>query len=606
MTDWMSTRGLPRIVALCLVGGAAHVQAQPQAQDGAGVFQTVCAQCHRDGAADAPSPATLRSLPVQTILTALESGKMQAVGVGLNAAQRQAVAKYLGVAGVESIAQSAYCTGAQPSAKNEPTWNAWGIDAVNSRFQPAKEAGLTGKDVPRLKLKWAFGFPGVTTAFGTPTVFGGRVIVGSQDGTVYSLNARSGCIYWMYKATDGVRTGSIISSDGQTVFLSDLHAWVHSLNANTGALLWKAHVDEHPEASITGTPKLDGDRLYVPVAGGDEEVAAGSQTFVCCKFRGSMVALDAKTGMQIWKSYTIAEPAKMTGRTAAGVEIWGPAGASAWSSPTIDSKSGSLYFATGVNYTQPGTKTSDAVIALEMNTGRMLWSRQMIEGDVYNFGCVTDQKANCPSNPGKDLDIGSPPMLKSLGGGRRILVVASKSGVVYGLDPDQQGKILWQTKVSEGGTQGGVIWGGSSNDKTAYFSISDWNPAKPETGGGVVALDIASGKKLWSTPAPRPACLSVKGCSAAQPGATSLIPGAVFAGSLDGHLRAYATGDGHILWDFDTMRDFDTVNGVKARGGAINGTGPAIAGGIVYSNAGYSRFPVMGGNVFLAFSVDGK
>jgi len=577
-----------------------------QAQEGEKVFQTICSKCHRDGAPDAPAPSTLRSLPWQTILTALESGKMTAIGGTLSGEQRNAVAKYLGTAGAEVIPQSAHCSGAAPAMKGAPGWTSWGIDASNSRFQSAKAAGLSSADVPKLKLKWAFGFPGVTTAFGTPTVYGGRLFVGSADGTVYSLNAQTGCIYWMYKANDGVRTAITISGDGQTAYFGDLHAYAHAVNANTGVPLWKVHVEEHPEASITGTPRLEAGRLYVPVSGGEEEVAAGNPTFVCCKFRGSLVALDAKTGKQIWKSYTIPEEAKLAGKTANGTEVWGPAGASIWSPPTVDAPKHAVYFGTGVNYTQPVTNTSDAVVALDLNTGEKLWAQQLLSGDVFNFGCNTEQKLNCPQDAGKNLDIGSSPMLKSLGGGKRLLVVAAKSGMAYGLDPDKQGKIVWQTRIGNGGGQGGVIWGGSSDDKVAYYSISDWNPGKPEAGGGVVAVEVASGKILWTTPAPKPACLGTTGCSAAQPGATSLIPGAVFAGSLDGHLRGYDTASGKIIWDFDTLQDFVTVNGIKARGGAINGTGPTIVGGMLYANAGYSRFPVMAGNVFLAFSVDGK
>jgi polyvinyl alcohol dehydrogenase (cytochrome) len=577
------------------------------AQDGATVFQKVCSNCHRDDAPDAPSPSTLRSTPWQTILTALETGKMTTIGTTLSAADRTAVAKYLGTEGPEAIPQSAHCAGtAGPLSKTAASWNAGARDLTNSRFQTAQAAGITGQDVPRLKLKWAFGFPGVTTAFGTPTVYGGRVFIGSADGTVYSLNAQSGCIYWMYKANDGVRTAVIISSDGLTAWFGDLHAYVHAVNAETGKLLWKTHVEDHPQGAITGTPKLEGDRLYVPVSGGEEEVAAGNPAFVCCKFRGNMVALDARTGKQIWKSYTIAEPAKMTGKSPAGTEIWGPAGVSIWSSPTVDPVRGALYFGTGVNYTQPATKTSDAVLSFDMKSGRMLWAQQLISGDAFNFGCVTEKKLNCPDKPGKDLDIGAPPMLKSLSGGRRILIVGTKAGIVFGLDPDKKGNVLWQTRISEGGSQGGVIWGSSSDDKSAYFSISDWNPANGEAGGGMAAVDIATGKKIWSTPAAKPACLAARGCSVAQPGATTLIPGAVVAGSLDGHLRAYDTADGHLIWDFDTLQDFQTVNGVKARGGAIDGAGTTIAEGMLYANAGYSRFPVMAGNVFLAFSLDGK
>jgi polyvinyl alcohol dehydrogenase (cytochrome) len=545
-------------------------------------------------------------MPVQAILTALESGKMQAVGSGLSAVERTGVAGYLGVAGAESIPQSARCSANPPLAKNAPSWNAWGIDLTNSRFQNAKAAGISAADVPKLKLKWAFGYPGVTTAFGTPTVFGGRLYVGSADGTVYSLNAQSGCIHWMYKATEGVRTGPIISSDGKTAYLSDLHAWVHAVDAQTGALLWKTHAEENADASIAGTPKLDGGRLYVPISGGEESVAAASPTYVCCKMRGSIVALDAKTGKKVWQGFTISEPAKLTGKTTAGVETWGPSGSSAWTSPTIDTRRRAIYFGTGVNFSQPGTKTSDAVVAFDQNSGKMLWSQQLLAGDVFNFGCTTDQKPNCPASPGPDNDIGSSPILKEIGGGKRVLVVASKSGIVYGLDPDQQGKMLWNTRVNAGGSEGGVIWGGSSDAKVAYFALSDWDPGKPEVGGGVVALDIATGRKVWTAPTVKPACVGTTGCSAAQPGPTSLITGAVFAGSQDGHMRAYSTVDGKLLWDFDTNRDFQTINGIKAHGGSINSTGATIVGGMVYTNAGYSRIPVMPGNVLLAFSVDGK
>jgi polyvinyl alcohol dehydrogenase (cytochrome) len=371
-------------------------------------------------------------------------------------------------------------------------------------------------------------------------------------------------------------------------------------------LRWKAHVEEHPSATITGTPKLEAGRLYVPVSGGEEEVSAGNPAFVCCKFRGSLVALDAETGKQVWKTYTIAEPAKMTGKTAAGTERWGPSGVSIWMSPTLDLQRRAIYVGTGVNFTDPPTKTSDAILALDMDSGRILWSRQFIPDDRYNFGCMSDKQGNCPENPGKDMDFGAPPMLRSFDAGHRALIAGQKSGMVHALDPDQQGKVLWETRIGQGGGQGGVLWGAASDERLAYFSLSDWDPTKPEAGGGMFALDLATGKKIWSTPAPKPACIGVTGCSAAQPGAPTVIAGAVFAGSLDGHLRAYDTRTGSIILDVDTLHDFKTVNGIQARGGSMNGTGPTIAGGILYSNSGYSRIPSMPGNVLLAFSVDGK
>lgn len=590
------------ISTLLLVAGA-----QAQNRDGTTVFQQVCSNCHKQNSpTQAPLPDVLRKMPVQAILTALETGKMAAIGANLSASEKTAVAGYLGVAGVESIPQSAHCSSNVPLAKSAPSWNGWGIDPTNSRFQNAKAAGLTAASVPNLKLKWAFGYPGVTTSFGTPTVYGGRIFVGAADGTVFSLDAHSGCIHWMYKATEGVRTGPVISADGKTAYIADLHAWVHAVNTDTGAMLWKTHVDDGAESSIAGTPKLDGARLYVGVSAGEESIAAADPKYACCKLRGSLVALDAKTGKQLWKTYTIEEPAKLTGKTSTGVETWGPSGASIWTSPTVDSKRHVIYAGTGINYSQPGTKSSDSVFAFDEATGRILWSQQMLPGDVFNFGCTTDQKPNCPQNPGGDLDIGSSPILKEIGGGKRILIVAAKSGMAYGLDPDAQGKTVWKTMVAAGGPEGGVIWGGSADNKAAYFAISDWNPTNAQAGGGVVAVDFATGKKLWNTPAPKPACLKETGCSAAQPGPTSVIDGVVFAGSDDAHLRAYDTSSGKILWDFDADRDFQTVDGVKAHGGSIDSTGATVAGGMVYLNSGYSRIPVMPGNVLLAFSVDGK
>jgi polyvinyl alcohol dehydrogenase (cytochrome) len=598
-----STILLPAV--LCLVGSAVQIQAQDKS--GEAVFQSLCSNCHKEGSTtQAPLPDVLRKMPAQAILTALTTGKMAAIAKGLTPAERSNVAKYLGVAGVESIPQSAHCSSNAPLTKNAPSWNGWGIEPTNSRFQDAKAAGLSAADVPKLKLKWAFGYPGVTTAFGTPTLFGGRIFIGSADGTVFSLNAQSGCIYWTYQATEGVRTGAVVSPDGKVAYISDLHAWVHAVNAETGAVLWKTHVDEGESASISGTPKLDGNRLYVPVSGGEESVAAANPIYACCKMRGAMVALDTATGKQVWKTYTIAEPAKLTGKTSTGVETWGPSGATLWTSPTVDTKRHALYSGTGINYSQPGTKTSDSVMAFDEKSGNILWSQQMLPGDVFNFGCTTDQKPNCPKNPGGDLDIGSSPILKDIGGGKRILIVAAKSGMVYGVDPDAQGKIVWKTMASAGGPEGGIIWGGSADSKNVYYGITDWNPANALAGGGVVALDFATGKKVWSTPAPKPACVKEKGCSAAQPGPTSLIDGVVFAGSDDGHLRAYSTADGKIIWDFDTDKDFQTINGIKAHGGSMDSTGATIVGGMVYQNSGYSRIPVMPGNVFLAFSVNGN
>ncbi|PWU07171.1 MAG: cytochrome C oxidase Cbb3 [Terriglobia bacterium] len=593
--------GMMRIGVWVLLGCLPAV-----AQDGAELFRNHCSPCHRAGSStSAPLPETLRSLPAQTIRTALETGKMRAQGTALSPAERNLVANYLGKAErPQTIPASASCSGAGALVRSAPAWNGWGADLTNSRFQ--KAPGLTRDNVPKLKLKWAFGYPGVTTAFGSPSVFGGRVFAGSADGTVYSLDAKSGCVHWTYRAADGVRTAITISDDGQAAYFGDLEGNVYGVNANTGALLWKTRADEHLYAEITGTPKLQAGRLYVPVSGGAEQVAAANPAFACCTFRGSMVALDARNGERLWKTYSVPDEPKVVGLNTAGTVSWGPSGAALWSSPTIDVQKKAVYAASGVNYSNPPTGTSDAILAFDMEKGRQLWSRQLLPADIFNFGCTTESHANCPPKPGRDADIGAPPVLRSLPGGRRILVVGAKSGTVYGLDPDQEGKPIWETKIASGGPQGGIMWGAAADEKLAYFAISDWDPGKPEAGGGMVAVDIATGKKVWAVPASKPTCLGTPGCSAAQPAPVTLIPGVLFAASLDGHIRAYEARAGAVVWDFDTRQEFQTVDGIAAHGGSINGSGPVVAQGMVFANSGYSRLPVMPGNVLLAFSVDGK
>jgi polyvinyl alcohol dehydrogenase (cytochrome) len=502
-----------------------------------------------------------------------------------------------------TAAMAAQCSApAKPGGAN---WNGW-ADAANTRFQNAKAAGLTSQTAPRLKLKWAFGFPGVTTSEGNPTVFGGRLFVGDANGVVYSLDAQTGCTYWTWTAAAGVRASPVVDPAGKAVFIGDLKANVYALDVMTGKQVWKALADEQPMAVITGSPKLDGGRLYVPISGRDESLAATNPAYECCKFRGSLVALDAATGKRIWQAYTVHEEAKVTGQNAKGTKTLGPSGAVPWSSPTLDLQKKIVYIGTGVNYSKPQTDTSDAIVAFDMDSGRLLWSRQFTSGDAWNFACGAQDKTNCPLLPIIDSDLGNSGMLRSLGGGKRILVTSDKSGMVYGIDPDHEGKVLWKLKIAAGGVNGGTMWGGASDDKEiAYIGISDFTAGKPEVGGGLIAIQMATGEKLWMTPAPKPACAAAKGCSAAQPAPVTVIPGVAFLGSWDGHIRGYETSLGKIIWDFDTLQDFETVNSVKARGGSINSMGPGIAGGMLYITSGYGG-NAMPGNVLLAFSVDGK
>jgi polyvinyl alcohol dehydrogenase (cytochrome) len=500
-----------------------------------------------------------------------------------------------------------------PQRLDGPRWNGWGADLSNSRFQPAAMAGLTQDQVPLLQLKWAFGFLGRSAAIAQPTIVGGLVFVGGGDREVYALDAKSGCTRWAFKTEAVVRTAisfaPIAGTDQFAVFFGDVRANAYAVNATTGALVWKTKVEDHPAARITGAPTLYSGILYVPVSS-IEEVTGSPSSYQCCTFRGSVVALDIATGRQIWKGYTIPEAPRPTKRNAMGTQLYGPSGAAVWSAPTIDIQRQALYVATGDNYSDPPSETSDAILAFELATGRMLWHWQATANDSFVVSCFSADrtKTNCPESVGPDHDFGQSAILVSLRSGQRVLVVGQKSGVVHALDPDQEGKILWQTRVGKGGALGGIMWGSAADQDYVYVANSDvrFSPGgdktlDPNVGGGLFALDLATGK--ISMQVPPVSCGSRSRCSPALSAAVTAIPGVVFSGGVSGYLRAYATGDARLLWEVDTARDYPIVNGVSARGGAMDGPGPTIVDGMLYVNSGYAQWGGLPGNVLLAFEV---
>src|SRR5208282_5150440 len=361
--------------------------------------------------------------------------------------------------------------------------------------------------------------------------------------------------------------------------------------------------DAHPAATITGTPNYFKGRLYVPVSSGEEQ-ARRRPGYECCTFRGSVVAMDAASGKSIWQTYMAAETPSPHGKTADGHTIFAPSGMAIWSSPTIDAAKGRIYVGTGDNYSEPDTQTSDAVVALDLKSGKLLWSSQFDKEDIYKIECGTPPRANCAEPTVPEFDLGASPILVQPRHGKRVLLLGQKSGLVYGVDPDARGKLLWYQRAGEGGLLGGVQWGPASDGGSVYVAVSDLafqgRGPDPSKGGGISAYSVADGKLLWKTPPP--GCGDRRPCSPAQSQAVSAIPGAVFSGSIDGHLRAYAAQDGKIIWDFDTARSFDAVNSVPAKGGSLDVGGPVIAGGVVVVVSGYPGFGAMPGNVLLAFA----
>jgi len=590
---------------------------------GEAVYQRRCAGCHEQTDPRIPPRTTLQQMPSERILRTLNFGAMMTVAYPLSRDEREAVATFLGKnVPAPGPPASAFCAdrSVKLAAAAKAVWNGWSAGGNNARFQSAEAAGLSIDGVKKLKLKWAFGFDGDVTAFAQPTVVDGQVFVGSAGGVIHAMRADTGCLQWTFQASGPVRSALLAVPLGSqhALLFGDQSGWFYALQAETGKLLWKKRVEDHDATRLTGAPVAFNGVVFVPAASW-EETRSLDPAYPCCTFRGNITALRIRDGAQVWKSYMIGVP-KETGKTARGTPQWGPSGAGIWASPTLDVKRGVMYVATGDNYSSPTTDTSDAIVALDLKTGKILWSKQTLPGDAYNSSCGTD-KASCPTENGPDYDFGSSAILATLPGGRELLLAGQKSGMVYALDPARKGEIVWQVRTASPGptasTSVGVQWGMATDGQKLYAASSNSGKTRPtdpadtrrnildpNQGGGITALRLADGTKVWSAPPIVCAQGAPSGCSPAQSAAVTAIPGVVFSPSMDGHLRAYSSEDGSILWDFNTARDFTTVNGVKAKGGSMDGPGVVVADGMVFVNSGYSRFGGMPGNVLLAFQAE--
>jgi polyvinyl alcohol dehydrogenase (cytochrome) len=581
------------------------------ASSGEAVYEKRCAVCHEQINDRIPPREALQKMPSARILRALDTGAMMAIAFTINREDRLAVATYLGTnAPVAGPPASAFCAdrSVKLAATPKTSWNGWSPGTNNARFQGSDAARLSIGQVRGLKLKWAFGFDGDVMAFAPPTVIDGQVFVGSAAGMVHAMRAETGCLQWIFQANAPVRSSILVVPLGSqhALLFGDMTGWFYALTAETGKLLWKVQVETHDSTRLTGGPAAYNGTVYVPVSSWEETRAADAD-YACCTFRGSVVALSIRDGKQLWKSWMTDVPMER-GAGSHGKKGFGPSGVAVWSTPTVDRERNLLYVATGDNYSEPATETSDAVMALDLNTGRIAWSHQLTPKDVYSGAC------NGTPECGPDFDFGSSPILVHPPDDRELLLAGQKSGIVWALDPAKNGEVIWQTRVGVGGTNGGVQWGMATDGQQVFAAVSDVKRARqtsqtdtrryiidPKVGGGLTALRVADGKQEWHVAA-KP-CLegAPVGCSPSQPGAVTEIPGVVFATSNDGHIRAHSAESGELLWEFNTMRDFDTVNGVKGHGGSIDGPGAVVVNGMVFISSGYPRNGGVPGNVLLAF-----
>ena len=581
------------------------------------LFDTRCGICHNGGSPDAPLVDALKLMPEEHILAAMQTGVMRNQAMHLEEEQQQALAAYISeveVSETKNEVVKGLCAeeDTEEASNATPHINDWGMGFENRRYYNQKDLKINASNISELELSWVFAYPNASRARVQPTIAGNTLFTASQLGTVYALNRKTGCIRWTFQADAEIRSALVIERDSlhkpNRLYFSDFNAFVYALDLTTKKLLWKKKIDDHPNATITGTLSQFEDRLYVPVSS-SEIIETVDENYSCCSFRGSMVALNKTDGSMIWKTYTIKQEPAEQGKNDAGTPLQGPSGAPIWTGVTIDTFRRVLYIGTGENYSRPTTKTSDAIMAFGLDDGAIRWTTQTMTDDAWNGACVTlFRRANCPENSGPDADYGAPPILVQ-SAGKNLLLAGQKSGFVFALDPDNQGKIVWAKQVGRGGTMGGIHWGMATDGKTLFVPINDRGlydlhkdfPKSP----GMHALNVADGKILWSTiEEDRCPGFTLRGCGPGISAAITLTPEVVYGGALDGIMKAYATADGRELWAYDTKRDFEAVNGGKAFGGAIDSDGPIIVENQLFISSGYAKFGEKEGNVLLAFSVE--
>ena len=636
--------------ATLLAAACAHAAATPSEEagpppahattpDGAALYQSRCASCHDNATDRTPTREVLSKNPPSFILASMKSGAMVPMAAGLSDAEMIAIARHVSEVdtgpladvdpkaiwgdGVEGTPLDAPQCATPPRPLDlaaEHQWNGWSVTLDNAHYQP--KPGLAAADVPKLKLKWAFQYPGAKN--GQATVIGDRLFTTSMSGAVYALDAKTGCVYWRHAAGAATRTSVVaaempVGSQARTaLFYSDWTKSAVAIDADTGEQLWKTVIDDQPGLQMTGSLVYWEGKIFVPISSGNEAFAQ-SPDWVCCKFRGALVALDAVTGRILWKRYTTEAEPRPFKINSAGKEMWGPSGGAIWVAPTIDPERRAVYVGTSNSYTDMPYDNADSVLAIDVDSGEIRWARQLTPNDNYIDGCWRtgpDRPANCPDPLGPDFSIGAAVILHALPDGTDILLVGQKSGKVFGISP-LDGRIVWERQLSEGSALGGVEFGLAADKERVYAAISDI-VLGPKGKPGLWALDPATGAVIWNSPnSPTPKCRWTSfWCHGAMSQAITVIPGIVFAGAYDGHFRAYDAGTGKIVWDVDTGSEpIMTLSGRTAYGGVMDGGGPTVAGGMVYVHSGYAgRSGATGGasmrnadgNVLMAFSVDGK
>ena len=610
-----------------------HADKLPLEYLGEQLFDKHCATCHDNPAMHAPTREALSGFSKESVMVAMEFGKMQPMAAGLRQQERFLIATYLAGSAPQASEwiEQQQCKTPDTSDPVEYVGN-WGLGTDNRRFVSDANAGIDRSNVGTLELAWSLAFPRVTDMRSQPAIIGDTMYFGDKTGQIYALDRTSGCIRAHTKVFSGVRSAiSVVTlADGtQLLVFADSIATVFAMDPATLDIVWQHSARLFNTSVISGSISYYNNRLFVPISS-FEVAAAGSPSHICCTSHGGVIALDAGSGEQLWQWHATPD-ATLQGQNADGQDQFGPSGASVWTTPAIDAKRNRIYFGTGENLTHPATNTSDAIIALDMDTGALAWRFQATAGDVWNAACLNNG-ANCPQNPGGDFDFGASVIIAQDRDGSDILLAGQKSGEVFALNPDPEsteGEVLWRNRISLGTTNGGIHWGMAVSGQRLVVPVSD--PERDRPGytprPGLYALDVTTGNLLWQQAVERGCDIAEEnrpliGLESMRAGkkpelselykcsfyyglsaAATATPELAFSAGLDGKLRAYDIATGEILWQTQTAQPFTASNGIDGHGGAIDVSGQVLADGWLYVQSGYSMFGQLPGNMLLAYKV---
>ncbi len=576
---------------------------------GKAAFERACASCHDGTVKKAPHRDMVALMTPDAILLSMTDGVMQAQASVLTPQEQQDVAEYLsgdvlgGAAASIPMCESPdeFRQGAEIVGGN------WGLGIANQRDISAAQAGISSANVQQLETKWAIAMPGANRVRSQPTFAGDLVLVGAHSGGVYALNRDTGCAVWRYQASAEVRTAIAVEefATGAMAYFGDVLGNVYGLNAMSGAEVWKIRGDDHPNATITGAPTPFDGTLYVPLSSLEVSNAIDPY-YACCTFRGSVLALDGMTGEEQWRTYTILEEPEIFGQNPVGTNIIGPSGATVWNSPSIDVVNRHVIVGTGENMSSPATGTSDALIAMDLDSGEIQWVFQGTANDAWNVSCDTPRPDNCPEEDGPDFDFGGASVVMETTDHGRIVVAGQKSGMVHAVDAET-GELIWQTRAGRGGIQGGIHFGIAVSGEVILVPVSDMedgrtypDPDQP----GMHAIDANTGELMWSV-VHEDQCAGRDFCHPGISQVATVIGDLVVAGSMDGVTRAYDVSDGKIRWTLDTTaNEYPSITGKPAIGGSMGGAaGPMAHNGMLLLSSGYGIYNHMAGNLLLALEV---